>query len=334
LAYTKLGNARNPRHYYSGDYYKAIYFFQGLINDILLGTLKISRADVVEQQVHHRVKKESSSQYFVVKNPAGGNPDTTRIMSTGVSDSITYRNLPILYDQIVPYHRLPFYILSRNQDSLMIEIWPPPRTLQNSNFDRQQTAIDQIPNGALYNHDKVAADTFYAVIPWRNQGIGPRFQTFNLLFGTKYLIAVSAPIGYTFAAKAWQSNFVNAGVAYGWGKGRTKFYRDNLQTARNFYWGAGFIAGVSSISISSSTVDTAFSKSVPSSYNLPGVYTGVHIGASFNSVQLMLTGAFQWAIGKNSGHWLYQGKFTLGVAIGLSGFNLLVPNSASAPLTH
>lgn len=327
------------RYYYGALEYEALYFFDNVINSILLGSLKITRMDRIDRHKHKAIpKKPTKISYFLMASQSDpGKSDTTYILSApGSGDTVMIESHRILYEQIIPYHRLSFFILGRNQDTLMFEIWPRPRKLQNRNFDAQSTVIEGIRNGELYNHQyknqNVTADTFYAVIPWRNQGVGPRFQTFNLMFATHYLIPITIPIGYTFVPKAWQSNFLNAGMAYGWAIGRTKFYRDALQPPRNFYWGAGFLAGVSSVSLSSSSVKAGFN--VGSGYSLPGVYTGMHVGLSFNSVQFMLTGTYEWAIGSNSSQWIYQHRFSLGIAIGLSSFNLAVPNSSSAALAH
>jgi hypothetical protein len=228
----------------------------------------------------------------------------------------------------------------------MFEVWPPNVSLQNSAYDSAYTVIEGVQNVKLYNHYKFSstgqvtyarqADTFYFVPHWHNQGVGPRFQTFNLMFSTKYLIPVSIPLVYNFKAKATLANFLNAGMAYGWGLGRTKFYRDAIQSSRNFYIGAGFLGGVSTATISASTVnDSTLKASLGSaSSTLPEVYYGCHIGISFSSVQLIVSGSWQTAIGDHAAQWSYQNHFSLGIGVGLSLFNLLVPNSASAPIGH
>jgi hypothetical protein len=336
-------------HYYSSPLNVVPKGFQYFVNDFLLWLLKVNKTDFVDRRRDTMIRKPATITGFqLMRNPCDScKKDTVyQYSSSPPSDSMIFDPHWILYGQILPYHRLSFYILSRNQDTLMFEVWPPPRKLQNNDFNGQSTIIDGFKNADVYNWtDRAAnppiehpADTFYVVIPWRNHGIGPRFETFNMPFLTKYLIPISVPIAYSFHAKSWQTSFLNAGVAYGIAAGRTKFYRDALQSPRNFYWGAGLLGGISSITLNAASVnppDSAAVKAVGTSgYTLPAIYAGIHIGFSLNSVQLMITVQKEWAMGSFSSAWIYHRGLSLGIGIGLSSFNLAVPSSASTPFGH
>jgi hypothetical protein len=347
----KQNNASTTRqHYYENPGTHFVNGVQNVVNWLLLWSLKISKTDYIDRHETSIVrvsKPVTQTGFMIMPNPCQNcKLDTIYQYSPPFADSMETILEPhaILYDRILPYHRLSFYILGRNQDTLMFEIWPRPKRLQNRHFGSQTTIIDGFRNGDLLNwtdeanHIDHPADTFYAVLPWRNHGVGPRFQTFNLLFFTKYLIPITVPIAYCFGAKSWQTSFLNAGMAYGYAIGRTKFYRDGLQASRNFYWGAGLLAGVSSVTLNAASVNPKNTAAVTavgtSGYTLPGTYVGGHVGFSFNSLQIMVSGTVAWALGSYSSAWNYQHKFSLGLGIGLSSFNLLVPNSASAPFTH
>jgi hypothetical protein len=341
-AYSETGNSNE--YHYNGIYYRILYRLQQAARKFTLSLFKVDRVNAVDSHYVVHANITAKSQYFTKPNSG----DTTWIFTNGTKDT-TY-SLPhrILYNYIVPTHRLAFFLLGRSQDTLMIEVWPPNIRLQDPQYDRQMTVLEGIRNGNLYNHyepnnrhryepeNKRQADTFYAVLPWQNQGVGPRFQTFNVLFSTKYLIPISVPILYNFKTKSWLSSFLNAGMAYGWALGRTKFYRDGLQPSRNFYIGGGLIGGISAVTISASTVDNAALKDSlgSSTSTLPGFYYGFHIGVSFNSIQIIASGSWETAIGNNATQWSYQNHFSFGIGIGLSLFNLLVPQSASAPIGH
>jgi hypothetical protein len=342
---------KTRQHYYRNPVQYLANGVQDVVNGMLIWSLKISKTDSVARRLTSMVsvaKPVTETGFLIMPNACNHcKSDTIYQFSPGFADSAetVFEDHNILYDRILPDHRLSFYILGRNQDTLMFEIWPRPRRLQNRYFGSQTTIIDGFRNGDLLNWTNETyqinhpADTFYAVIPWRNHGVGPRFQSFNLLFFTKYLIPITVPINYCFGAKSWQTSFLNAGMAYGWAIGRTKFYRDGLQASRNFYWGGGVLGGVSSVTLNAASVNPKNTAAVTavgtgSGYTLPGTYVGGHLGFSFNSLQIMVSGTVAWALGSYSSAWIYQHKFSLGLAIGLSSFNLLVPNSASAPFTH
>jgi hypothetical protein len=333
---------KEPEYYYSGNYYRVLYRFQQAARTFMLGLFKVDRADSIASHYDSTQRVITRTQYTI--RPNG---DTNWVYTNGTRDTIYVTKHRILYDYIVPTHRLAIFLLGRDQDTVMFEVWPPNKRLQNANYDSAYTVVEGIQNKDLYNHYRVdrrgnvtynrQADTFYFVPHWRNHGVGPRFQTFNLLFSTKYFIPVSIPLVYNFKAKSYLANFLNAGMAYGWGLGRTKFYRDAIQTSRNFYIGGGFLGGISTATISAQTVNDSALKvqfAGGASSTLPEVYYGFHMGISFSSVQFIVSGTWQTAIGDHAAQWSYQNHFSLGIGIGLSLFNLVVPNSASAPIGH
>jgi hypothetical protein len=294
-----LDSASENQDYYSGNYYRMLFSLQQFARKAMLILFKVDRADSVDSH-HNSISTKIAKNQFTLGPTVN---DTNWIYTNVNTDTILTKRHRVLYNYIVPTHRLSIFLLGRDQDTVMFEVWPPNKSLQNSAYDSAYTVIEGVQNVKLYNHYKFSstgqvtytrqADTFYFVPHWRNQGVGPRFQTFNLMFSTKYLIPVSIPLIYNFKAKATLANFLNAGMAYGWGLGRTKFYRDAIQSSRNFYIGAGFLGGVSTATISASTVnDSTLKASLGSaSSTLPEVYYGCHVGISFSSVQFIISGS-------------------------------------------
>jgi len=146
------------------------------------------------------------------------------------------------------------------------------------------------------------------------------------------------PIAYMFgndskAQQRWQSNFLSAGLAYGWARGRTKFFKYDQYQPKNSYFGVGFMLAVSATSMNDKDFDTSNANVGPKltkisssgTYTAPLIQVGMHVGESFGYLQLIQAAGFGWAVGYPAQNWNYQGKFFVGFGIGLSIFNLAIP---------
>jgi hypothetical protein len=289
-----------------------------VVEKFLLGILR----GILHIQGYNSLQRDSSYK-------KGISPNDTLVKHFTVH-KIQYRT--------IAKHHLEVAVLSRTQDTCMLEVWPPAWRLQNDNFYRSlRTVIGGIENGSLYSHDAISADTFYLVTKWTNSPLTRRHQSFNMLFKSVYLVPATVPIVYTTGTQQWQANFLSAGMAGGWAYGRTKFYRDNIMPPRNFYFGIGGVAGVNTVTLNAQSVsDTSILNKINKSSGVtyPGVYLGGHIAFSFNSIQLMFVLGREWAFGKYHAAWENQGKLFLGLGIGLSIFNLVVPSAAPNPVGH
>jgi hypothetical protein len=261
--------------------------------------------------------------------------DSAFAFRRNIKDTVIYEPKEIRFITI-PKHHLEIAILNRNQDTCMIEVWPPPFKDQNNpTYQKGHTVIAGIENDSLYNNSYNSADTLYAIFNWHHPSTTRRHETYNVLFRTIYLVPASIPLVYTTGSAQWQANFLNAGMAFGWGYGRTKFYKDNLMPPRNFYFGFGAVLGVSSITIDSQNVTKSLQPIIgKSSLTYPAVYGGVHIAFSFNSVQLMGVVGSEIVLSKYHSSWQNEGKLLYGIGIGLSIFNLAVPSAPSSPIGH
>jgi hypothetical protein len=243
-------------------------------------------------------------------------------------------------------HKILFYnfkagssvaILGRNQDTCMLEFWPPVRrTQRDSAFNNGRDIIEGIPNYKLYNHDTINADTFYLVAGWQNSTTLSRHRSFNLPFHTLYFVPATIPIEYVVKTKQFQTNLLSAGMAFGLAVGRTKFFKDNIMPPRNAYYGAGIVGGVTAVTVSAQGVSNQTIKTEigTGSYTYPAFYVGEHAGYSFNSVQLFVALGWEWATGHYARYWNNQGRAFIGFGIGLSLFNLAVPSISSTASAH
>ena len=228
---------------------------------------------------------------------------------------------------------LKVVIINRYKDTVMFIIWPPEysKKFAKKGDTITQSYIDGIADVNLYNNDnnKHGADTLYFINRWSNTGITKKFQTFNLTFRTRYFIPVSIPLIWETSSGQYVSSFLNAGMAYGWAFGRSKFYKDNIQNTRNAVIGFGPIAGISALTITNSNISPSPNpKDTTVNNTNPMFYWGGHCAITLlNSVSIILTGGFQNGLGKGYvKDWLYNGKPFIGIGIGLSLFNISIPS--------
>jgi len=177
---------------------------------------------------------------------------------------------------------------------------------------------------------------------------------FNIPFNTRYFIPITTPVSYLFGnrknAHRWQSNFLTAGMAYGWGHGRTKFFKNDQYQPKNFYIGTGFLASISAAMINKSDFSanpknpgdtseykaaiTRLTSNTGTTYTAPQIQFGIHVGESFGSIQLIQAAGLGWVLGYPAQYWNYQGKPWIGFGIGLSLFNFAVPTAPGGGAGH
>jgi hypothetical protein len=206
------------------------------------------------------------------------------------------------------YHnKLKVYIsaLSKQTDSMTFKLWDSKR------IRRIRPRFLNVSKDSVYRTDYTVKS------PW-NETVGPH-RKMVIPFETKYLMPVNLPFLYDFNTHSVSVSFLNAGLAYGWAFGRTKFYEYNQMPPRNAYFGGGPLFNLSSsltASSSSSTASTTFAKMV----------LGGHLGYSTGSLQFLIAGGWYYDVGGKQVFAIHS-KVVLGFGFGLSLFNFAVPSS-------
>jgi len=233
------------------------------------------------------------------------------------------------------------YVVSKaGSDSLLVVPWFRKHVAKRNNKNNLKLLKNK-PNhdysDSLVFEDKILSlapnryepnpyqDTFYVVIP-NNFNTQPsknsNYNKFNLVFNGKYLIPISIPfqdIGFSFRkAINLQSNFLNAGMAYGWAHGKTTFFKNDQIAPKNFYMGTGFVAALAS------ATDNTNNKIM-----VPAFITGVHIGVAISSVQILAAGGYGFAVQNVNTAWGKSGAPWVGFGVGLSLFNVAIPSVSS-----
>jgi hypothetical protein len=193
---------------------------------------------------------------------------------------------------------------SKQTDSISFKVWYRKRK-------RTWRPLNE-PNG--YDEDFTFVVPYDSTTGW--------YRKFVLPFRTRYLVPVNIPFLYDENVKGFTSTFLNAGLAYGWAWGRTKFYKYNQLQSRNTYVGAGPFFNLSSTSGSASSS----SKLDPNSVGK--LMVGFHVGFNLASIQF-LAAAGKYADFDNNGSLVWRARNVFGLGIGLSLFNFSVPSTTS-----
>lgn len=209
-------------------------------------------------------------------------------------------------------HKLKVFVTGMNQttDTLTVKLWYRHRFAgRMADSLRKHLGID-----SAFEKDYKFPVSYVPGGAWRK---------FILPFRTRYFIPVNLPIVRDFnygksSTSAWQANFLNAGMAYGWAIGRTKFFKYNQLSPRNEYAGIGPLFNIQS------ATSSAGSQTPPTAPSFAKVLLGGHIGIGFGSIQFILAGGYYYNISSSSGFQL-QPKPWIGGGIGLSMFNFSVP---------
>ena len=153
-----------------------------------------------------------------------------------------------------------------------------------------------------------------------------KYGKFKIPFRGKYLNPVTVPFVYRFTSGTYESNFFSAALAYGWVFGRTKYFKASDIAPRDHYIALGFIAGLGNVTFTSND-------SLKSPQSTVGILYGGHVALSMNNIQLIIAGGLETALqgkGMNTRDWANQNKPWIGIGIGFSVFNLLIPNGSGA----
>ena len=154
------------------------------------------------------------------------------------------------------------------------------------------------------------------------EGYGP---CFTVPFRGQDLTPITIPFVYRFNSGTFETNFFNVGLAYGKVFGRTKYFKESAINPRDFYFAVGGLIGLG-------PVQFAANDSAKTSESTIGILYGVHVTISMNNIQLLFAGGLESALqGKamNTNDWLNQNKPWIGFGIGLSFFNILIPNGGA-----